>query len=219
MTLRERWRVVLELAGVAAIDIADRFGLLFVSEVPFLFAYAWLVMRLRGARWRNAGLVRPPSWPVALAAGAAAGVGMELLAVYVTEPTVARMTGRLPELSDFRPLVGNLKLTLLLLVPVAVLSALEEMFYRGFLMNRVADLTGRTRAGWMLSLIVVTTFFGWAHQETQGIAGFLQESLSGLLLGLTYLAAGRTLAIPVIAHIASNVLAFILIYLGRYPGV
>ena len=46
-----------------------------------------------------------------------------------------------------------------------------------------------------------------------------QESLSGLFLGWLYLTFGRNLSVPVIAHGVSNTVAFILIFLGRYPGV
>jgi membrane protease YdiL (CAAX protease family) len=38
-------------------------------------------------------------------------------------------------------------------------------------------------------------------------------------LGLFYLACGRNLAIPIVAHGISNTVAFLLIYLDRYPGV
>jgi uncharacterized protein len=39
------------------------------------------------------------------------------------------------------------------------------------------------------------------------------------LLGLLYLGSGRTLTVPIVAHGVSNTLAFVLIYLDRYPGV
>jgi membrane protease YdiL (CAAX protease family) len=47
----------------------------------------------------------------------------------------------------------------------------------------------------------------------------VQEGLSGLLLGLLYLGSGRTLAVPIVAHGIANTLAFVLIFLNRYPGV
>jgi len=47
----------------------------------------------------------------------------------------------------------------------------------------------------------------------------LQEGFAGLLLGALYLISGRTLTVPIVAHGASNTLAFILIYFNRYPGV
>lgn len=56
------------------------------------------------------------------------------------------------------------------------------------------------------------------HTE-QGISGWIQEGLSGLILGVLFLWAGRNLVVPIVAHGVSNTLAFVLIYLGRYPGL
>lgn len=214
------WLAVGEVLLAFAVTVADRFGLVPLSNTPFLFILGWISLRLRGLRWRDVGLVRPPSWLRALAVGSAAGIAMELLALFVTEPLFARLVGRHPDLSDFRPLVGNFGLLLGLLALSWLLAAFgEEMVYRGYLLNRVAGLGQDTRGSWIVSLIVVSAFFGWAHGESQGLTGMLQEGFAGLLLGLLYLGSGRKLAVPIVAHGVSNTLAFVLIYFGRYPGV
>jgi membrane protease YdiL (CAAX protease family) len=46
-----------------------------------------------------------------------------------------------------------------------------------------------------------------------------QETFSGAMLGLLYLASGRNLTVPIVAHGVSNTLAAGLIYFDRYPGV
>jgi membrane protease YdiL (CAAX protease family) len=208
-----------ELALVVSVFIAGSYHLVPLSKTPFLFIIGWLSLRLRGLRWRDVGLVRPDNWLRMLAIGAAAGMAMELFALFVSEPMFARLAGRHPDLSDFRPLVGNLRLLLIVVVPVWLGSALEELVYRGYFMNRVAGLGRFTPAAWLASLVLVSAFFGFAHEESQGITGMLQEGFAGLLLGLLYLASGRTLTVPIVAHGASNTLAFVLIYFNRYPGV
>ena len=214
------WLAVGEVALVAAVIIADRYGLVPLSNTPFLLALGWISLRFRGLRWRDVGLVRPRSWLRTLAIGSLAGIAMELLALFVTEPLFARLVGRHPDLSDFRPLVGNLGFLLGILVLSWLMAAFgEEMVYRGYLLNRVAGLGQGMRGTWILSLIVVSAFFGWAHGESQGLTGMLQEGFAGLLLGLLYLGNGRKLAVPIIAHGVSNTLAFVLIYFDRYPGV
>ena len=50
-------------------------------------------------------------------------------------------------------------------------------------------------------------------------ARIVQESLSGCLLGVLFLANGRNLTVPIVAHGVSNSLALVLIYLNRYPGL
>ncbi len=85
-------------------------------------------------------------------------------------------------------------------------------------MQRLARLFGDSSAAWVVSLLLVSGIFGWVHSE-QGISGAVQESLSGLLLGALFLATGRNLAVPIVAHGVSNTVAFVLIYLGCYPGM
>ena len=212
--------VILELLLIVAIFIADEVGLIPLTKTGPLLAVAWLSLRLRGLRWRGVGFVRPASWSRAIAVGTAAGVAMELLALFVTEPLFARLAGADPGLEEFRPLVGHLGLTLLLILASWVIAAFgEEAFYRGYLMHRVAALAGGSRASWVIALVIGTAMVGWAHAVGQGLTGALQEGFAGLLLGLLFLASGRTLTIPIIAHGVANTLAFVLIYFGKYPGV
>jgi len=144
---------------------------------------------------------------------------MELLDLFVTKPLEARFLGRPPDLSDFLSLVGNLKLSLLALLGAWVLAALgEELVWRGYLLNRVAGLFGNTRAAWALSAFVVSAAFGCAHAN-QGFSGIVQEAFSGLLLAALYLASGRNLAVPIIAHGVTDTIDVLLIFTGLYPGL
>jgi membrane protease YdiL (CAAX protease family) len=47
----------------------------------------------------------------------------------------------------------------------------------------------------------------------------IENVLNGLLLGGLYLACGRNLAVPVIAHALTDTLDFVLIFSGKYPGM
>jgi hypothetical protein len=147
------------------------------------------------------------------------GIVLELLSAFVLEPGLARLFGRSADLSDFRPLVGNAGLLLVVLLANWTLAAFgEEMVYRGYLMNRVAGLGGGTRWAWASSLVAVSAVFGWGHVD-QGVTGQVQAALDGLLLGLLYLGARRNLLVPIVSHGVSNSLAFVLICFGRYPGL
>jgi membrane protease YdiL (CAAX protease family) len=44
------------------------------------------------------------------------------------------------------------------------------------------------------------------------------NGISGFFFGAYFLAGGRNLWAPVLAHGVSNSIGFILIFLGRYPG-
>lgn len=214
-----RWLLIAELVLVVGLWIADLNHLIPLTSTPFMLAIAWVSLRMRGLRWSSVGFTRRGDWRSAIGIGLAAGVAMELFATFVTTPWLASLTGRPPDLSDFRGEVGNPQLLLVVLALSWVLAAFgEELAYRGYLLNRVAGLGRDSRGTWVASALAVGVMFGLQH-ESQGITGMVQEGLSGLLLGLLYLGCGRNLTAPIVAHGVSNTVAFVLIYFGRYPGV
>jgi hypothetical protein len=144
---------------------------------------------------------------------------MELLAVWVTTPMISGMLGTEPDHGALKAIRGNVKLLLIFLALSWTLAAFgEEVCFRGFLMERLARLFGNSRAAWLAGLLLSSALFGWGHTE-QGVSGWLQEGLSGSLLGILFLATGRNLTVPIVAHGVSNTLAFVLIYFDRYPGL
>lgn len=213
------WLALAEFAVVAGLFYADVHHHIYVSKTPYLFVLGWASLRLRGMRWKDVGFARPRNWGKALLVGVAVGVCMEALELFVTQPLLARWLGKMPDLSDFAGMVGDLKVFLFYVVLLWVLGALgEEIVYRGYLMNRVAGVFRDTKAAWILSLIAVSIVFGCGHLD-QGATGMIENVWNGLLLGALYLACGRNLAVPVIAHAVGDTLDFVLIYLGKYPGM
>jgi uncharacterized protein len=208
-----------ELLIVSLIFVADWCHLIPYSKTPFLFGLGWISLRWRGMRWRDVGLAKFRNWRRTLIYGAAAGIGMSMLELFVTQPLLVKFLGKQPDLEDFRVLTGNVWLFLILLALAWVQAGVgEEGVYRGYLMNRVADLGNRTRGSWLTSLIVVSALFGLAHTY-QGITGVMETVSAGLLLGFLYLGCGRNLAVPIVAHAISDTLDFTLIFLGKYPGM
>src|SRR5688572_26795746 len=214
-----RLLLVVEFCALVALTIADARGVVPLSRTPFLLLIGWASLRLREMQWRDIGFARPPRLRRAIAIGIGAGLAIELFAINVTTPWIASLTGTPPDVSDLKDVVGNWQLLLIVFVVNWILAAFgEELAFRGYLMNRVADGFGRTRVAWIISLVVVSVFFGMGH-GTQGVAGIIQESLSGCWLGVMFLASGRNLTVPIVAHGVSNSLALVLIYLNRYPGL
>ncbi|MGD1010083.1 MAG: CPBP family intramembrane glutamic endopeptidase [Candidatus Aminicenantales bacterium] len=205
--------------AVVLIFVADARHLIPFSKTPFLLALGSVSLWVRKIGWRRIGLTRYRSWATTLLWGVAAGLALEAFQLFVSQPLLIRFLGKRPNLEDFRALAGNLRLTLIFLALTWTVGAFgEEMVYRGYLMNRVADLLDRTRPAWMISLVVVHFGFGLAHAY-QGLTGIIDEGLSGLLLGLIYLRTGRNLSVPIIAHGIGDSIDFALIFLGKYPGM
>ncbi len=213
------WLALAEFAVVAGLFVADVRHHIYVSKTPYLFLLGWASLRLRGMKWKDVGFAPPPSWRKALLLGVAVGFCMEAFELFVSQPLLARWLGKMPDLSDFDDMVGNWKMFVLYLILIWTLGVLgEEIVYRGYLMNRAAGIFRDTRTAWVLSLIVVSVVFGCGHID-QGATGMIENVLNGLLLGGLYLACGRNLAVPVIAHAFTDTLDMVLIYLGKYPGM
>lgn len=216
---QSKWMALGEFGIVALIFLADRRHLIYFSKTPYLFLLGWISLRLRAAKWRSVGFARDQNWTTTLAIGVAAGALTETFQLLATQPLLVRLTGRQPDLHNFRMLTGNIKLALLGFAFSWTFAAFgEEMVWRGYLMNRVADLGHRTRRAWICSLVAVSIVFGMSHAG-QGITGVVEEGTAGVFLGVMYLSTRRNLAVPIIAHGVADTIDMVLIFLGKYPGM
>ena len=211
--------VAIEFGIVVALFVADFKHHVYFSKTPFLFLLGWISLRWRGLGWRDVGLARPANWRRTIAIGVLCGIGMELLELFVTQPLLVKLTGKMPDFSDLGELHGNWKLTLLFIALSWTLAAFgEEMVYRGYLMNRVAGLFRRPKVAWTISLVLVSFVFGLGHID-QGITGQVENMIDGLLLGVIFLATGFNMWAAIIAHGVTDTVDILLMYLGKYPGV
>jgi uncharacterized protein len=208
----------MELLIVAAFFYGDSKYLVPFSKTPFLFLLAWLSLRLRNLRWKDVGLKRSENWVKTILIGISAGIAIEILELFVTQPLLVRLNGKMPDLSQFQILRHNPKMLLIGLALTWTLAAFgEEMVYRGYLMNRIAGIGTNSRLAWTISLILANVLFGAAHLG-QGITGIMENTIDGILLGVLYLRENCSLAAPIIAHGVTDTLDLLLLFLGRYPG-
>lgn len=209
-----KWVIGAEVIVALIVIVAYLADFLPFSETPFLFLLGWISLRLRGVGWPSVGFKRPASWRRTISLGIAIGVAYQFFTSYVTEPLVTLLTKKETDLSQFAPLRGNVFFLLFFLLLVWTLAAFgEELNYRGYLMNRVAELAGGGRWAWLVSLIVVSVLFGVGHLY-QGIAGIVVNTLAGLLYGTLYL-CGRNLWLSIIVHGVYDTVGLLLIFSGR----
>lgn len=209
----------LEFALFTAVYVADWKHHIILNKVPYLFLLGWLSLHLRGMRWRDVGLGLYESWDKTLLIGILAGAGIEIFELFCTQPLLAHLIGQMPDLSAFDRVAGNLKwLVMSLLFTWTLFAFGEEFIFRGYLINRIADLVGRTRAGWSIALVLASAIFGLSH-FMQGIAGVIENFIDGIILGALYLKFGRKLAVPIIAHGVTDTVDFLLIFFHHYPGL
>jgi len=185
-----------------------------VGEVMPFFVIGWISLRLRGLRWRDIGLRTPASWPKTILIALAVAVGLQLVSTYVTEPVMLHVFHQHENLDEFKPLIGNVKLALLGFVVIWTLAAFgEEMVFRGYIFNRIFDLTGATTA----AVILTTILFAFGHYY-QGMAGVVDSSITGLTLAICY-ARTRNLWLPILAHGFTDTIALLLVFTNHVPSL
>lgn len=165
---------------------------------------------LREAR-RETLRFAPQGWPATFALGI--GGGLVLAGVsYVADAVIMWLTGEPIDLTAFDPIIGNLGNYLVLLaVGIGVGGVLEELTFRGFVIGFGRSVFGERSAVWLV--VFSAAVFGVAHLY-QGLSGVLSTGLMGLLLGLLYLYAKRSVLVAMLAHATMNVVGITLIYLG-----
>ena len=193
-----------------------RQGVVWVANVLMLVT-VWLGLRLRGQSWEHFGLslrlgsrrtiVRTVMLSfVVFAAGVAAFVvGAVVMANIVGKPESADMSG-------YDYLRGNLPMAMLALVAVYIVSSFgEEVIYRAFLINRIAELGSGGRAAWRLAVVIGSVVFGLAHFDW-GLVGMVQTGFLGLALSVAYLIVRRNLWVTILAHVYMDTILILQMY-------
>jgi membrane protease YdiL (CAAX protease family) len=219
MTPRPAWAVVELLIGIAII-VLGLAGYIAFSSTPWLLLAATIFIWRRGPGWREVGLRRLDNPSAVVTASLAAGVAYQFLGLYAVEPAIAQLThAGLPDVSAFRPLIGNGSLfAFWLAISWTMAAFMEELVYRGWFLTRIAELGGFSRGAWLASAIGSSALFGAAHLY-QGPSGMLATGLTGAVFATVYLVTGRNLWGCILAHGTLDTAGFVLIYLGLYPGL
>jgi membrane protease YdiL (CAAX protease family) len=166
---------------------------------------------------RDVGFTAPASWTRAILFGLAAGLGMEALELFVTQPALIHFLHQPPDLSELAGLRGSVSMLLLALALTWTLAAFgEELAHRGYILNRLADVLPNNRLRWPIAVAVGSVLFGLAHFN-QGITGIVENTIDGALLATLYLASGRNLWVPIVAHGITDTADSLLLFLGKYP--
>lgn len=208
--------VVLGVIGEFLGDGTAVGALLLNLAYVFSIVIATFVLRSRGSGWREIGLARPASWrkTIFLAVGALFAYIVVTIVFQTILVNVLGLTVTPSDTSNYDPLYGNLPLLILYVAAAWTFIAFgEEMIFRAYLTNTLAQLFEPAKAKWAFALIGSSIIFGLAH-FSWGIMGVAETTLLGLVLGFVYLRSGRNLWITIIAHGIANTLAFTMVYLG-----
>jgi membrane protease YdiL (CAAX protease family) len=181
---------------------------------PF-FLFGWASLWLRGISWNDVGLCQPVSWPLTLLVGGCAAGLAALLNQFVLSPLLQPWRSAETQTGSLASLHGNLpELLLLLLATWPMAAMMEEMVFRGYLLNRILDFTGQRKLAVGAALLVSSLLFSLAHGSYE--ISFLMTSFGmSLLEGGLYLAFKRNLWISILVHGTANTITFLLAFFGQ----
>jgi CAAX protease family protein len=211
---RSRWLSAAELAVGAFIVIGHNVYHIVPNEVPILFVLALISFRLRDGSWTAMGLTRPASWRNTLLLALTAAVLRIVLGNFVIDPLTAHLWPPAIAPKGTAAATHNLKVALEYLAIVWTFAAFgEEVSYRGYLLNRAADLGRRTHAAYWIAVLVSSVLFGYGHYY-KGPSGMVDSGVAGLILGATYVLSGRNLWACILAHGFIDTFGVVCVYLG-----
>ncbi len=99
-------------------------------------------------------------------------------------PILNHLTGTTQDLSGFEKLKGDVPNLLFYLASAWILAALgEELAYRGFLQNRISSLFQNKKVGLVVSVILASILFGFAHTE-QGVIGIIVTGIDAIIFNV-----------------------------------
>jgi membrane protease YdiL (CAAX protease family) len=192
-------------------------GLLpFPRTIIPLLLLAWLSLWLRQISWKTVGLNKPENWFLTSAIGFVLGIMAILFGIFVISP-LFHLVGKTAPLTDsLSSLQGNLLQFLGLLIITWLLAAvLEEMAYRGYLLNRLTDLFGCCTRGWTISVIISAIMFSLAHGRYE--PQFLFTSfLAGIFESWLYLTSRHNLWLPIVFHGVTNSISITMVFLNLH---
>jgi membrane protease YdiL (CAAX protease family) len=157
---------------------------------------------------RNLGFKAPRSWFVTLVGGVAFGIAFKFGAKAIVMPLLGAPAINAP----YHYLAGNANA-----LPAAVASVVigagfgEELFFRGYLFERLGALLGTGKAALTGTVLLSTALFALAHYEVQGLPGVQQATMTGLVFGGIY-AWRKQIWFLIVAHAAFDLTAIAIIY-------
>ena len=178
------------------------------------------ILVLVWARYSNTPLralgFKTPRHPAATLLGALAlGIALKLALKSIAMP----LLGAPATNPTYHYLTGNPAALPWLIATVLISAAFgEEVFFRGYLFERLGALLGTSRAALLAAVLLTTALFALAHYNDQGLPGVEQASMTGLVLGGLY-AWRKEIWLPMIVHAAYDLTAILLIYMDWEEAV
>lgn len=193
-------------------------GLKYNMGFPFGLAVCALTLIASRGNFAAFGL---GSFPVAATLLTACGYVLLILFFVdlLLDPFLSKLRNEEVDLSAFAPLKGNLPYLLRALTMVLLVAALgEELFYRGYVFNRLGELLGGTQPAWWAAAVLSSVVFGLAHYY-QGVNGMITTGVTGFILAIAFMRNSQNLALSMCIHGLYDIFGLVMLYLGQSNAI
>ncbi|HLZ56210.1 MAG TPA: CPBP family glutamic-type intramembrane protease [Ktedonosporobacter sp.] len=208
---KNKFVMAAEILVVSAVLCSGVFlgSLQLITTLLLVMALLWL----QGKTWSRLGLSNPQRWRLIIFLGATFGFIYALLQTLAIGPLIEHYTHPSFYLPFLMQDTSPISLISTLIQTWTSAAFVEEMVFRGYLMNRLADLFGHDGPGWAIALVLQSVVFGIAHLA-QGPTSAIETGIYGIFAGLLYLGSSRNLWICAITRGAMETFALALKFAG-----
>lgn len=184
-------------------------------------AAGWALLRLSKRSYGDLGFKRPASWLKTLGWAVLAALVSNLGAFAIGALISTNLNWPPLDTSYIRASIeGDVAAYVMWMVLVVWGSAAfgEELFARGFVLDRLHAVFGNGRIGLVIAVLGQAALFGALH-AVQGPTGIVITAYVGLVFAIVYYASGRNLWAPILAHGLMDSVGLTLMFLAMpLPG-
>lgn len=192
------------------LDVANPGFWLFLLNCTITFGIVLLTKWVFNWAWRDLGLARPESWWKSSLVGVIVFITLVIFSQTMV-PVFVEFSGP-TETDHLLPLQNNLpKLINILIVSWITSAFLEEVIFRGFLINSLDIIFGENIWSPWVSVFMSSVIFGLIHAY-QGFTGILVTGSIGLIFGIAYLFNGRRIWPLIVVHGLVDTIFYINMY-------
>ena len=146
-------------------------------------------------------------------------LGYTLLIIFLVDvlltPLAEHYTNAPHDLSGLYFIKGNFLNLLLFTLFMWVVAAFgEELFFRGYIMKRLAALFGNTNSAWVSGAVLSSVAFGVVHFY-QGVSGVITAGTVGLILAYAFYHNRNNLVICMLTHGIYDMFGLSMIYFDK----
>lgn len=203
-------RLIVEVVLIALIFFTIRrfLGIKYaaqIAEVICLIVITYL-LKVREISWGDLGLRAPGNWLLAVVYFILCVASIALIFNFVIQPLFPHGAN---EINHGEPVSFNEMLFQLIFIGIGAAAIGEEMLFRGFLLNHLNEILGKSQVGTIGAIALQAFIFGILHS---GVQGMVSAGVIGVILGIFYVVSGRNLLVVMAAHAVPDVLSIISSY-------